>query len=198
MRNGSMFIDIWVYSNAEEVELLLPNGMSLGRRAMPRLSHLEWTSVPYMPGTLFATGYVDGKAVSTRELRTSGLAARIELTVAREAGFLILADGRDVAVVIARILNKDGDVVPDASNVVTFTAQGGNILGTANGDPASQVTNTAVARPAFHGLLMVVLQAGNVGGELRVMASSPGLESGRLALPLSTPCRQSDTMVMVV
>ena len=36
-------IDVWCYSNCKQVELFL-NGQSLGRKTMPRYSHLEWRS----------------------------------------------------------------------------------------------------------------------------------------------------------
>src|SRR5206468_8003996 len=36
-------IDVWCFSNCEEVELFL-NGQSLGKKNMPRNSHLQWRS----------------------------------------------------------------------------------------------------------------------------------------------------------
>ncbi len=52
-------IDVWVYSNADNVELFL-NGKSLGKKEMPRNSHLQW-EVNYEPGTLSAIAYKNGK-----------------------------------------------------------------------------------------------------------------------------------------
>ena len=43
-------IDVWVNSNADNVELFL-NGKSLGKKDMPRNSHLQW-SVNYEPGNV--------------------------------------------------------------------------------------------------------------------------------------------------
>ena len=37
-------ISLWVYSNCDEVQLTV-NGHNLGRKPMPRNSHLEWTAV---------------------------------------------------------------------------------------------------------------------------------------------------------
>ena len=48
-------IDVWVNTNADNVELFL-NGKSLGKKDMPRNSHLNWT-VNYEPGTLSAIAY---------------------------------------------------------------------------------------------------------------------------------------------
>jgi beta-galactosidase len=47
-------VDVWVYSNCDQVELFL-NGKSLGKKEMPKNSHLEW-KVNYKPGTLKAIG----------------------------------------------------------------------------------------------------------------------------------------------
>ncbi len=55
-------IDVWCFSNCQEVELFL-NGQSLGRKTMKRNSHLQWP-VKYEPGTLSAKGYSDGKLVA--------------------------------------------------------------------------------------------------------------------------------------
>jgi len=55
-----MCIDDWAYSNAEEVELFLPNGKSMGRHRLELLSHLEWRCVPYIPGQLLARAFVNG------------------------------------------------------------------------------------------------------------------------------------------
>jgi len=46
---------VWCYSNCKQVELFL-NGQSLGKKAMPPQTHLEW-QVKYAPGTLSAVGY---------------------------------------------------------------------------------------------------------------------------------------------
>ena len=52
-------IDVWVYSNCDEVELTV-NGKKLGRKTMPKNGHLTWKTV-YQPGTVKATGYKNGK-----------------------------------------------------------------------------------------------------------------------------------------
>ena len=58
-KEGDQPIDVWVNSYEDNVELFL-NGKSLGKKDMPRNSHLNW-SVNYEPGTLTAIGYRNGK-----------------------------------------------------------------------------------------------------------------------------------------
>jgi beta-galactosidase len=62
-------IDVWVNTNADDVELFL-NGKSLGKKTMPRNSHLQW-EVSYEPGTLEAVAYKNGKKI-TSKVETTG------------------------------------------------------------------------------------------------------------------------------
>ena len=125
-------IDVWVYSNLDEVDLLL-NGKSLGRKAMPRNSHLEW-QVPYAAGTLEAHGFRQGKLVKTEKVETTGSPATITLTPDRTS---INADGEDVCVFKVGAADSKGLLVPVAGNDISFKVTGGTIIGVGNGNPMS-------------------------------------------------------------
>ncbi len=125
-------INVWCYSNHEEVELLL-NGRSLGKKEMPRNGHLEW-KVPYQPGTLEARGYRGGKIVETTRVETTGAAAKLVLVPDRTR---ITADGADVAVFAVSAVDAKGRMAPLANNLVKFETTGGKIIGVGNGDPSS-------------------------------------------------------------
>jgi beta-galactosidase len=127
-------IEVRVYSNAAEVELFL-NGRSLGRRTMPRDSHLEW-KVTYAPGKLVARGYgADGKEAASDTVETTLMPAAVQL-IPGEAS--IVADGASVTVITVRVDDAEGRMVPDAGNLVSFQLSGpGRIIGVGNGDPAS-------------------------------------------------------------
>ena len=126
-------INVWVYSNCDEVELFL-NSKSLGRKTLERLSHLEW-EVPYTPGTLSGHGYKSGKEVITGKLETTGKPSVIRLIPDRD---LITADGKDVAIITVQVEDNRGRIVPTADNEILFNIAGtGKITGVGNGDPAS-------------------------------------------------------------
>jgi len=126
-------IDVWVFSNCEEVELFL-NGRSLGRKTMPKNSHLEW-NVKYAPGTLLARGYTGGKEILTDKVETTGVPEKIQLTPHHQT---IKADGEDVAIITAQVNDAQQRRVPDATNEITFEISGpGKIIGVGNGDPSS-------------------------------------------------------------
>jgi beta-galactosidase len=126
-------IDVQCFSNWDEVELLL-NGRSLGRKKMPRKSHLHWT-VPYEPGTLMARGYEGGRVMAEEKVETTGVPAAIQLTPDRTT---IHADGEDLSIVTVAVTDAQGRVVPVADNLVSFDIRGaGKIIGVGNGDPSS-------------------------------------------------------------
>lgn len=133
-------IDVRCFSNCEEVELLL-NGQSLGRKPMPRNSHLQWP-VKYSPGTLLARGFNAGHLIVEDKVETTGTPAAITLTADRPS---VNADGEDVSVITMAIIDGQGRVIPDASNSIDLDLGGpGRILGVGNGNPSCLEPDTCV------------------------------------------------------
>ncbi len=126
-------VDVRVYANTDEVELLL-NGKSLGRKALQRYSHLQW-SVPYAPGKLTARGYKAGKLVTQQTVATTGDGKAVRLSVDHAK---LRAGGDDVAVVTVNVVDREGRAVPTASNRIAFETTGPvRLIGMGNGDPGS-------------------------------------------------------------
>lgn len=166
-------VDVWAYYNqADEVELFL-NGESLGVKSKPDDAfHVCWR-VPFTPGTLKAVSRRDGKEVLTREIRTAGEPARIMLIPDRSA---LHADGTDLSFVTVEIQDKDGNLVPDADNLLRFTVEGdGFIAGTDNGDQNDPVSLKKPERHAFYGKAMAVVQNTGKAGTIRLKATAEGL-----------------------
>jgi beta-galactosidase len=173
-------IDVWAYYNhADEVELFL-NGKSLGvKKKMGDDLHIMWR-VKYEPGTLKAVSRKDGKVVLTREIHTAGPAAKIELIADRKN---IKGDGKDLSFITVRILDKDGNVVPDAANLVNFKVNGpGFIAGVDNGDEVSHDPFKANYRKAFNGLALAIVQTKDKPGDIIFSASSNGLRPASVVL----------------
>ncbi len=134
-------VNVWAYSNCDEVELFLGN-KSLGRKPMERLSHIEW-NVGYEPGVLLARGYKNGKEVVTQSLETSGKPSVIRLIPDR---LTIKADREDVSVITVQLEDEKGRVVPTANNEISFTISGaGKIIGVGNGNSASHEADRFLA-----------------------------------------------------
>ncbi|QJD98474.1 DUF4982 domain-containing protein [Mucilaginibacter robiniae] len=126
-------INVWVYSNFDEVELFL-NDKSKGKKLIPKNGHLEW-KVPYTAGRLKAIGYTAGKLMLTEMVQTTDLPARLTMNAHKNT---IKADGKDVAIIAVSALDKKGLPIPDANNEVTFNLTGsGRIIGVGNGNPTS-------------------------------------------------------------
>jgi beta-galactosidase len=174
-------IDVWVNSNADEVELFL-NGKTLGRKSMPRNSHLQW-SVKYKKGSLEAIGYKNGKKI-TAKVETTDEAFRIVLAPDRK---LINADGKDVTIVNVSVVDKKGREVPDAMNNISFgISSTGRIIGAGNGDPSShepdQFLKQNYKRSLFNGKCQLIVQSQNIEGDIELHATSPGLENASIII----------------
>jgi beta-galactosidase len=82
-----------------------------------------------------------------------------------------------------QVLDSQGRLVPVAGNDIVFHVSGnGKIIGVGNGDPSSHEPDKANKRRAFNGLCMVIVQSQKQPGEIRLEASSPGLEPATLVL----------------
>ena len=119
-------MDVWAYSNLQEVELIHPNGTSLGRQNATQCSHVAWPSVPFMPGELSAWGYLDGKVVKKSVARTTGSPSALRIGIIDDVGTHgVVANGQDVGLVFVEVVDDNGDVVPTASNIITISGQSG-------------------------------------------------------------------------
>ena len=171
-------IDVWVNTNADNVELFL-NGKSLGKKDMPRNSHLQW-SVLYQPGILEAIAYKHGRKL-TSKIETTGVAAEVVVTPYKTT---MLADARDAAVINISVVDRQGREVPDANNLIHFSVKGedAKIIGVGNGDPSShdkdKYFDTAAQCHLFNGKAQVILIAGKRPGAIKFEAWSEGLWSG--------------------
>jgi len=173
-------INVWAYTNANSVELFL-NSNSLGKQPVPHRGHVQWR-VPYQSGTLQAKGYDgSGAVIATETVVTSGAPASISLSVEDGAG--VVADGQDVAMLAATILDSQGRIVRTATNGITFTVEGqGTLLGVGNGDPSCIEPDKGNFRSAFGGLARVIVQSTRQAGVITITASSAGLASGKASV----------------
>jgi beta-galactosidase len=117
--------------------------------------------------------------VLTARRETAGAPARLVLSADRAR---IAADGEDVSVVDVGVVDAAGRPVPVADNPIAFRVTGGRLIGVGNGDPSSHEADKGDARRAFNGRCLAIVQAMRTAGEIRVEATSPGLEAGTLVV----------------
>jgi beta-galactosidase len=173
-------VDVWAfYNQADEVELYL-NGKSVGiKKKNGDDLHVMWR-LKFEPGTLKAVSRKDGKVVMTSVIKTAGAPAKIELTADRQE---INADGKDLAYITARVLDQEGNVVPDAENEISFAINGNAyVRATDNGDPVSHQSFQSKNRKVFHGLALAILQAKQTRGRVILTATAQGLRSAAIQI----------------
>jgi beta-galactosidase len=168
-------IDVWMNSNADNVELFL-NGKSLGKKAMPRNSHLQW-NVNYAPGTLTAVGYRNGRKLLT-EITTSNKAMNVVVTPYKTT---MLADGKDVTVINISLVDNNGNELPGANDLVHFSISGdAKIIGVGNGDPSSheqdKFDDTVAQRHLFNGKCQVIVQTGTTKSLIHFEAKADNVQ----------------------
>ena len=175
---SSKWVDMWCYyNNADEVELFV-NGKSQGvSRKTPDCLHAMWR-VKYEPGEVMAVARKDGQMVNSQVIKTAGAPAQIRLTADRE---VITADGCDLSFVTVEVLDKDGNLCPNASDLITFATSGNAfIAGVDNGSPISLERFKDNKRRAFYGKCLVVLQNDGSQGEATLTATAQGLQSSTI------------------
>lgn len=177
----NQLIDIIAYTNCDEVELFL-NDSSLGTKMKgPEDLHLAWR-LNFTPGVLRAVGRSSNQAVLEKVICTAGEPALLKATPDRRR---IKADGRDLSFITVEVTDKEGNVVPYADNLVTFSVDGDAfIAGTDNGNPVSHESFKDSNRKAFHGKCLVVVQAKKARGKAVVNASAEGLGPAAVTLIL--------------
>lgn len=167
-----------IYSNCDEVELFL-NGKSLGNKPKPADDSPRLWEVTFEKGTIKAVGKNKGKEVAAEELKTAGAPAKIILSVDKNK---IGSRWDDVAFVTAKVYDEQGNICPNADNLIRFTLSGNGIIDAVdNGSITSHEMYKTQQRHAYRGVVMANIK-GNIAGNLEVKATADGLEAGSVKL----------------
>ena len=95
----------------------------------------------------------------------------------------IKADGKDLSFITVKILDKDGNVVPTADNLVDFKINGNAfIAGVDNGSETDMDSFKASSRHAFNGLALAIVQTKQKAGAITFTAASKGLQGATVVL----------------
>ena len=173
-------VDVWVYyNNADKVELFV-NGKSLGTKEKKNDDlHIMWR-VQYEPGSIKAVSIKNGKTILTEQINTAGPAYKIELVPDHKT---IKANGEDLSFVTINVLDKNNNLVPDASNLIQFEISGsGFIAGVDNGSETSMESFKDNKRKAFNGKALVVLQNNSKKGAITLKATSVSLQNASVTI----------------
>jgi beta-galactosidase len=191
---------VFVYTNYPSAELFV-NGKSQGRitkdesmtaektdsqeardrMLRQRRYRLMWMDVKYEPGVIKAVAYDrDGKAVAEKEVHTAGKPHHLELSADRTTPD---ADGKDLSFITVKVVDRDGNLCPDAANAITFHVTGaGTYRAAANGDPTNTEQFHLPKMSVFKGQLVAIVQSSEQVGAIRFEAKSKGLRPATLGL----------------
>ena len=163
---------VHAYTTGDEAELFV-NGKSQGRKAKEGY-RIVWDDVIYEPGTVEVVAYRNGAEWARETLRTAGPVKRTFL----ETDFA----GEDLSFVTARLEDKNGTLVPDADNLLTFKVKGPAVLvATDAGDPTSHTPFHSPRIRAFHGLCSAIVRRTGEG-PVTVTVESDGLKTAKITL----------------
>ena len=191
---------VFVYTNYPSAELFI-NGKSQGKRTKdltitPENSadsastadfkrqqryRLMWMDTKYEPGTVKVVAYSDkGEAVAEQEVHTAGTPHHIELVADRQE---IAADGRDLSFITVKVVDKDGNLCPDAQHQIKYSVKGaGFYRAGANGNSVSMELFHEPKMKVFNGMMTAVVQNNESVGKIVLTATAKGLKSAKIEI----------------
>ncbi|WP_460543671.1 glycoside hydrolase family 2 protein [Echinicola sediminis] len=176
-----------IYSNAEAIELSV-NGKIIAEQTPsnnPKYQGLDhppfhFRDITYQEGELKVKGiFNDGNAIEITS-KTPGKAHKIKLEV-DTVGRKFTADGSDILMAYAKVVDKEGTVIRNYKGKIEFsTSDGAHIVGS---------DENINANPMFteYGVAPVLIRAGKQAGEVIITARAKGLQSDRALVKTVPP-----------
>lgn len=191
---------VFVYTNYPSAELFI-NGKSQGVRTKDlsvgiegsytaeaqksferqKRYRLMWMDTKYEPGTVKVVAYdEDGNAVAEKEIRTVGKPHRLVLEADRN---VISADGKDLSFITVSVVDRNGNLCPNVSELVKFNVKGaGSYRAGANGDPSSLDLFHLPQMHLFNGKLVAIVESSETPGTITLEANAKGLRKGSIKI----------------
>lgn len=189
-------VPVFVYTDYPEAELFI-NGKSYGRQRkvtdapiakgkiydpeVLKRYRLMWMDALYEPGEVRVIAYdKNGQKAEEKILRTAGQPHHLELVTRHPS---IQANGKDLAYITIRVVDKEGNLCPLDEREVKFSVKGaGSFRATANGDATNLQQFHLPRMKAFSGQLTAIIQAGEQSGDITLIASAKGVKSGKIVI----------------
>ena len=161
-------VEVEVYTKQPEVSLYL-NGKLLETKKVSRETEFKAVfTVNYTPGILRAEA--GGKSVT---LATAGEPAKLRLTTDRKT---IKSGGQDLAFVTVEVLDKAGNICPEAAIQCNVTVTGGaTLMSAASADLKDTEPYTSPRVTTWKGRAIIVIRSGNKAGMAKVSVKGGNL-----------------------
>ncbi len=170
-----------VYSRSPKVRLYLNNEL-IGEKETGRENYTATFEVPYKSGTLKAVNLDKRRETASVELKTTGEPVAVHLVADRSR---INADLNDLAYVKIEIVDKEGNIVPDANLPVTIEYSGnGAVIASGNAAPDDMESFRSLTPKTFRGKALAILQPDGKAGKMQVKVSADGLKAAQIIIDL--------------
>ena len=190
-------VKVFVYSAADEVELFL-NGKSVGTKAAGKENRYTAVfQVPYEAGVLSAVsrrkgspaagdGSADPAEISRCELKTTGVPASIALDPEQTE---LTPDGQSLSYVAVKLLDAEGNIVPDARISLTAALESGDavLAGFGSAAPVTEDNYTSGKCISFHGKAAAVIRAGYEKCSAVLKVTAEGLPEAQCIIRIAGP-----------
>jgi len=183
--NEGTMMDVRVFSNYPLIRLELNGKVIAEQRSGEDTKLIATFKVPYQAGTLRAIAIKNGKEVASKQISTTGKAAKIVLTADRSR---IKADRNDLSYVKIAITDAQGNIIPDADIPVTISVSGdGEIAGSGSASPNDMESVNSPVCKTYRGQAIAILRPLKNGkkGLIKLNVSAAGLTTGQLSIELN-------------
>lgn len=149
-------IKVEVYSDADEVELLV-NGKSVGKSAAGEANAFKAVfDTVYLPGEIVAVAYTDGKETGRTSLVSAGSEVNLQIEIDRTQ---IFANDSDLAFVAISLVDEKGILKPLADRKVTVKVDGsGELQGFGSANPKTEEDFFDAEHTTFDGRALAVIR----------------------------------------
>lgn len=174
-------IQVHVYTRSHQVRLEL-NGKIIGEQNLdPGKSITATFEVPFEAGTLIARCFDNGRETASQTLKTTGKPKAVRLIADRTK---IKADRNDLSYIRAEIIDSEGNIVPDADDImVTFKVKGkGEIAGVGSGNPADMSSFQQPKKKAWQGICLAIVRPETTPGKIYIRATAEELKEASLII----------------
>jgi beta-galactosidase len=172
-------IEVEVYSNAEEVELLLNRTRVGAMPAGPEHRYRAVFDLAYEPGELVAVARSGGAEIARTVLRSASRPVSIRASADRH---VLRADDTDLAFVAIELVDARGTLATSQDRAITVEVTGAGVLqafGSAR--PVTEERFDAPTHTTFDGRVLAVVRPTGVG-EITMTITCDGLEPAAIVL----------------
>jgi beta-galactosidase len=167
-------VEVEVYTKSKEVSLYLNNDLIGTKEVGEDTEYKAVFTVPYKAGTLRAT-----TNRATAELKTAGAPARLRLHADKT---ILTPDGQDLSFINVEVLDRDGNICPEAAVTCNVAVSGsGQLLAAASADLKDLEPYTSPRVTTWKGRALIVVRNNGKKGKADLTVTST-LPAAKLTL----------------